>query len=63
MAGNRCRQSDVIDYRQQLMQGLVPRPTGTPDFPPPTGGGGGVSISAPIGSRENRKKHSKTRQK
>ena len=38
-----------------------PRPTGTPDFPPPTGGGGGVrtppSISAPIGRREKRKKN------
>ena len=38
-----------------------PRPTGTPDFPPPTGGGGGAvehspSISAAIGRRVKRKK-------
>ena len=43
-----------------------PRPTGTPDFPPPTGGRGvrtPASISAPIGRRVKRKKRSKTRQK
>ena len=43
------------------------RPTGTPDFQSPTGGGGGVRpppfISAPIGGREKRKKRSKARQK
>ena len=37
-----------------------PRPTGTPDFPPPTVGGGWFehppSISAPIGRREKRGK-------
>ena len=36
-----------------------PRPTGTPGFPSPTGGGGvehPLSISAPIDRREKRKK-------
>ena len=38
---------------KMIIFSLNPRPTGTPDFPPPTGGS---SISAPIGRREKPEK-------
>ena len=54
----------VLHHCKQKMN-INPHPTGTPDFPPPSGGGGRTppSISAPIGRREKREKHSKARQK
>ena len=51
----------LTQNRPPFDKGLLnPRPTGTPDFPSPTGGGGSntpPSISAPFGSREKRKKN------
>ena len=55
-------------WKESSCRDLNPRPTGTPDFPPPTGGGRGLFEQPPstrllLVVEKNGRKHSKARQK